>query len=200
MTSPIEKSSCIIEYAKTNSCTSVQQAFAHIHIREHRYSGAVTTLRTRDEFVRRQTVAVLVGVMRLYGTWRPLSIEVQRNLCGREGGSYRYRKRLCGPLCADGCAWNLTVPRCKTLGFWELELQMKWPPRSPDLTPCDTFLWGYVKEQAFVPALPLDIDAPKLRITAAPRQLTGTCYREHGMTWSGGWAFVGPTVSIFRIR
>ncbi|PNF41322.1 hypothetical protein B7P43_G17534 [Cryptotermes secundus] len=23
---------------------------------------------------------------------------------------------------------------------------MKWPPRSPQLTPCDFFLWGYVKE------------------------------------------------------
>lgn len=24
--------------------------------------------------------------------------------------------------------------------------QFEWPPRSPDLTPCDFFLWGYVKE------------------------------------------------------
>ena len=22
-----------------------------------------------------------------------------------------------------------------------------WPPRSPDATPCDSFLWGYVKDQ-----------------------------------------------------
>ena len=22
----------------------------------------------------------------------------------------------------------------------------EWPPRSPDLTPCDFFLWGYIKE------------------------------------------------------
>jgi hypothetical protein len=38
---------------------------------------------------------------------------------------------------------------------------MKWPPRSPDF-----ILWGYVKEQVFVPSLPLDIDELKLRITA----------------------------------
>jgi hypothetical protein len=44
---------------------------------------------------------------------------------------------------------------------------MKWPSRSPDLTPCDFSLWGYVKEQVFVPPLPLDIDDFKLRITAA---------------------------------
>jgi hypothetical protein len=43
---------------------------------------------------------------------------------------------------------------------------MKWPPRSPDLTPCDFFLWVYVKEQVLVPVLPLDIDEFKLRITA----------------------------------
>jgi hypothetical protein len=44
---------------------------------------------------------------------------------------------------------------------------VRWPPRSPDLTPCDFFLWGYVKEQVFVPSLQLDIDELKLRITAA---------------------------------
>jgi hypothetical protein len=44
---------------------------------------------------------------------------------------------------------------------------MKWPPCFPDLTPCDFFLWGYIKEQEFVPLLPLDIGELKLRINAA---------------------------------
>ena len=26
---------------------------------------------------------------------------------------------------------------------------MEWPPRSPDLTPCDFFLWGYLKGKVF---------------------------------------------------
>jgi hypothetical protein len=26
---------------------------------------------------------------------------------------------------------------------------IQWPPRSPDLTPLDFFLWGYVKERVF---------------------------------------------------
>ena len=26
-----------------------------------------------------------------------------------------------------------------------------WPPSSPDLTPCDFFLWGYVKDNAYKP-------------------------------------------------
>ncbi|KAJ6662427.1 hypothetical protein lerEdw1_011840 [Lerista edwardsae] len=32
-----------------------------------------------------------------------------------------------------------------------------WLPRSPDLTPCDFFLWGYVKDKVFVPPLPQDL-------------------------------------------
>ena len=27
---------------------------------------------------------------------------------------------------------------------------VEWPPRSPDLTPCDFFLWGYLKDRVFV--------------------------------------------------
>jgi hypothetical protein len=44
---------------------------------------------------------------------------------------------------------------------------MKRPPCSPNLTSCHYFLWGYAKDQVFVPPLPLDIDELKLRITAA---------------------------------
>ena len=28
----------------------------------------------------------------------------------------------------------------------------EWPPRSPDLTPCDFFLWGYLKSKVYVTA------------------------------------------------
>ena len=31
---------------------------------------------------------------------------------------------------------------------------LKWPTRSPDFTPCDFFLWGYVKDLVYVPPLP----------------------------------------------
>nr|CAH7733329.1 unnamed protein product [Callosobruchus chinensis] len=33
-----------------------------------------------------------------------------------------------------------------------------WPPRSPNLTPCDFFLWEYVKDTVFKPLLPLTLD------------------------------------------
>ncbi|PSN39394.1 hypothetical protein C0J52_22688 [Blattella germanica] len=39
-----------------------------------------------------------------------------------------------------------------------------WPPRSPDHTPCDSFLWGFVKYRVFVPPLPLKLDDLKQRI------------------------------------
>ena len=40
---------------------------------------------------------------------------------------------------------------------------VRWPPRSPDLTPWDFFFWGFVKDAVFVPPLP----AFRNRITAA---------------------------------
>jgi hypothetical protein len=50
--------------------------------------------------------------------------------------------------------------------------------------PCDFFLWGYVKDQVFVPLLPLDIDELKLTISAAieiiDKELVGKI-----MGWTG---------------
>jgi hypothetical protein len=42
---------------------------------------------------------------------------------------------------------------------------LAWPPRSPDATPCNFFLWGYVKDQVSVPPLPASIQELKVRIT-----------------------------------
>ena len=44
-------------------------------------------------------------------------------------------------------------------------------PRSPDATPCDLFVWGYVKDQVNVPPLPASI--PELKVV--------TCYDQFGM-------------------
>jgi len=44
---------------------------------------------------------------------------------------------------------------------------------SPDATPCDFFLWGYVKDQVYVPPLPTSI--PELKVSPLkPSPLT--CY------------------------
>lgn len=48
----------------------------------------------------------------------------------------------------------------------------KWPPRSPDLTVCDFFLWGYVKDKVYIPPLPQTMDELQERITGALHMIT----------------------------
>jgi len=47
-----------------------------------------------------------------------------------------------------------------------------WPPRSPDITPLDFFLWGYVKDKVFWTPV-TDITNLKARITDAFATITG---------------------------
>ena len=61
---------------------------------------------------------------------------------------------------------------------------MPWPPRSPDLTPCDFFLWGFVKSKVYK-TQPTTIEELKQRIrdafaeiTVEMRQKTILAYRE----------------------
>jgi hypothetical protein len=49
---------------------------------------------------------------------------------------------------------------------------MKWPPRSPDLTPSDFFLWRYMKELVYVPPLPHNVQELKQRIQEAATMVT----------------------------
>ena len=46
------------------------------------------------------------------------------------------------------------------------------PPRSPGATPCDFFLWGYVKDQVYVPPLPASTTELKIRIRTAIETIT----------------------------
>lgn len=48
----------------------------------------------------------------------------------------------------------------------------RWPPRSPDLTPCDFFLWGHVKNSVYVPHVPTNLEELRSRITASIRSVT----------------------------
>ena len=47
------------------------------------------------------------------------------------------------------------------------QILLAWPPRSADGAPCDFFLWGYVKEQVYVPPFPASISELKVRIRTA---------------------------------
>ena len=49
---------------------------------------------------------------------------------------------------------------------------LKWPPRSPDLTPCDFFIWGYVKGLVYLPPLPTNVVELKQRISSALETVT----------------------------
>jgi hypothetical protein len=97
--------------------------------------------------------------------------------------------------------YNATLPE-----HWigRLELQMKWPPRSPDLTPHDFFLWGYVKKQVFVRPRSQDIDELKLRITAAIETVDKNMLERAWDEMDYNWIFVGSrmelTLSIVRLR
>ena len=46
-----------------------------------------------------------------------------------------------------------------------------WPTRSADITPCDFFLWGYVKYRIFVPLLSRDLAELKARIIATVKNI-----------------------------
>ena len=46
------------------------------------------------------------------------------------------------------------------------------PPRSPDATPCDFILWGYIKDQVYVLPLPESIPELKVRIRTAIETIT----------------------------
>jgi len=42
-----------------------------------------------------------------------------------------------------------------------------WPPRSPDLTPLDFFLWGFVKDEVYVLPMPINLKNLKDRTRTA---------------------------------
>ncbi len=49
-----------------------------------------------------------------------------------------------------------------------------WPPRSPDLSPCDFFLWGYLKDQVYAENLLSEEElrrSSEEKIAAIPRDL-----------------------------
>jgi len=60
--------------------------------------------------------------------------------------------------------------RCRRTQRWighgtdDDQMLLTWPPHSPDATPCDFFLWGYIKDQVYVPLLPASIPELKVRI------------------------------------
>ena len=57
---------------------------------------------------------------------------------------------------------------CATLSSAVLENR---PPRSPDITPLDFFLWGYIKDKVYSTPVP-NVETLKARVTAALATVT----------------------------
>jgi hypothetical protein len=57
---------------------------------------------------------------------------------------------------------------------------LAWPLHSPDTTPCDFFLWRYVKDQVYVPPLPASILELKVRIRTTTEPITADMLKQFG--------------------
>jgi len=68
----------------------------------------------------------------------------------------------------------------------------KWPPRSPDLTVCDFFLWGCVKDRVYVPSLPATVDELQECIPAAVKSVTPDMLQRF-------WPELGYRIDVCRV-
>jgi len=79
-----------------------------------------------------------------------------------------------------------------------------WPPRSPDLTPCEFFLWGFLKEAVCVPSLPTNLDDIKIRSTTAVNSVTQDIllrvWKEFSYHLDVTRAAGGRTVNIYKLH
>ena len=55
----------------------------------------------------------------------------------------------------------------KIQGYYKRNRHFQRYVVSPDLTPCDFFLWAYIKDRVLVPPLPVSLNELKQRITTA---------------------------------
>ena len=76
---------------------------------------------------------------------------------------------------------------------------LPWPPRSPDLTPCDFILWGFVKDSVYVPPLPMSLSELRDRITHALQTITADMLHRVGMNLITVWmCVVWPRVHTLK--
>ena len=63
---------------------------------------------------------------------------------------------------------NTRLPQCWIGCFGQDDVAlMRWSPRSPDLTHCNFFLWGFVKDTVFVLPVHANLQELRERIIAA---------------------------------
>ena len=59
------------------------------------------------------------------------------------------------------------VSGCNIQSYYKRNRHFQRYVVSPDLTPCDFFLWGYIKDRGFVPPLPVSLNEMKPITTVA---------------------------------
>jgi hypothetical protein len=106
--------------------------------------------------------------------------------CWRSDFFHSYRKNPTTPFCSKtGSAahfhrevrrfLNAHLPRCwigRSIHNTDLPLE-EWPPRSPDVIPCDLLLWGHVKNLVFVLLLSHSLKDMKESILATVSTIDG---------------------------
>ena len=73
--------------------------------------------------------------------------------------------------CSTFPEWISTSTMDRLHGEWRLGTSVL-APRSPDLTPCDFFLWELEKDAVYVPPLATNLNDLRNRITAAVNSVT----------------------------
>jgi hypothetical protein len=85
-------------------------------------------------------------------------------------------------------------------GRWTGRGSITWPPRSPDLTPLDFFLWGCTNDQVYSQRANA-LDELKARITAAIANVTKDMLQRVWQGWTIGGMYVElhvtPSVKCF---
>ena len=78
-----------------------------------------------------------------------------------------------------------------------------WPPRSPDLTVCDLFLWGLVRDNVYVPPLQKTLQELRERINNAIGNVTQDMlqrvWRDGSIAWTSAVSQEGRISNAFKV-
>ena len=73
------------------------------------------------------------------------------------------------------------------------------PPKLPDLSPCEFFLWGYVKDHVSPPLYPSIQQSCDKGLSMQSLLLTFRCWYMYGRSWIiGSMSAESPTVGIWK--
>ena len=148
MATPQQKAFCVLQFESCKSVVTVQRAFRRQFNRDP--PNANNIRRWHNQFA---TTGCLCKGKRV---WRPIVSErnVQREKSFEINTDDVVPDRWIGRHGPDDSGY------------------LQWPPRSPDLIPCDFFFWGFVKDKVYAPPLPANLRELRDRIREAVASVT----------------------------